>query len=97
MAKIKSSGRGMAGNNHITTASRRGVMIGAPLAAAAASGSASAAESFWTAQYHAKKGDVTLAIHHKRLHAPRPGETKRPVVVHGFSIFSLPNRIVSGC
>ena len=68
-------------------------MIGAPLAAAAASGSASAAESFWTAQYNARKGDVTLAIYRKRLHAPRPGGAKLPVLflVHGSSISSLPS------
>ena len=83
----------MAGNNHITTASRRGVMIGAPLAAAAVTRPATAAESFWTGRYQAKKGDVTLAIYRKRLHAPRPGEAKLPVLflVHGSSISSLPS------
>ena len=64
----------MAGNNPITTTSRRGMLIGAPLAAAAASLPAAAAESFWTARYEAKKGDVTLAMYRKRLHAPRPNE-----------------------
>ncbi|WP_158922407.1 alpha/beta hydrolase [Acidisphaera sp. S103] len=83
----------MAGNDHITTASRRGVMIGAPLAVAAVTRPAAAAESFWTAQYQARKGDVTLAIYRKRLHAPRAGEAKLPVLflVHGSSISSLPS------
>jgi alpha-beta hydrolase superfamily lysophospholipase len=83
----------MAGNNHITTTSRRGVLIGAPLAVAAASLPATAAEPFWTARYEAKKGDVTLALYRKRLHAPRPNEPKLPVLflVHGSSVSSLPS------
>ncbi|MDB5400567.1 MAG: alpha/beta hydrolase, partial [Rhodopila sp.] len=83
----------MAGNNRITTTSRRGVLIGAPLAAAAVSMPAVAAETFWTEGYQAKKGDVTLALYRKRLHAPRPGEPKLPVLffVHGSSISSLPS------
>jgi pimeloyl-ACP methyl ester carboxylesterase len=82
----------MAGNNKITT-SRRGVLIGAPLAAAAASLPATAAESFWTEGYQAKKGDVTLAMYRKRLHSPRAGEAKLPVLflVHGSSVSSLPS------
>lgn len=68
-------------------------MIGAPLAAAVVTRPAAAAESFWTAQYQARKGDVTLAIYRKRLHAPRSGEAKLPVLflVHGSSISSLPS------
>jgi pimeloyl-ACP methyl ester carboxylesterase len=83
----------MAGNNRITTTSRRGVLIGAPLAAAAVSMQAVAAETIWTEGYQAKKGDVTLALYRKRLHAPRPGEPKLPVLffVHGSSISSLPS------
>jgi alpha-beta hydrolase superfamily lysophospholipase len=83
----------MAGNNQITTTSRRGVLIGAPVVAAAAALPAAAAESFWTARYQAKKGDVTLAMYRKRLHAPRPGEAKLPVLflVHGSSISALPS------
>jgi pimeloyl-ACP methyl ester carboxylesterase len=83
----------MAGNNRITTTSRRGVLIGAPLAAAAVSMPAVAAETFWTEGYQTKKGDVTLALYRKRLHAPRPGEPKLPVLffVHGSSISSLPS------
>jgi alpha-beta hydrolase superfamily lysophospholipase len=83
----------MAGNNRITTTSRRGVLIGAPVAAAAATLPAAAAEAFWTAGYQAKKDDVTLALYRKRLHAPRPGEPKLPVLflVHGSSVSALPS------
>ena len=83
----------MAGNNQITTTSRRGVLVGAPLAAAAVSLPAAAAESFWTARYEAKKGDITLAMYRKRLHAPRPNEAKLPVLflVHGSSVSALPS------
>jgi pimeloyl-ACP methyl ester carboxylesterase len=83
----------MAGNNRITTTSRRGVLFGAPLAAAAASVPAAAAESFWTEGYQAQKGDVTLFLYRKRLHAPRPNEPKLPVLflVHGSSVSALPS------
>jgi pimeloyl-ACP methyl ester carboxylesterase len=83
----------MAGNNRITSTSRRGVMFGASLAAAAGSLPAFAAESFWTARYQAKKGDVTLALYRKRLRAPRPNEPKLPVLflVHGSSVSALPS------
>jgi pimeloyl-ACP methyl ester carboxylesterase len=83
----------MAGNDHINATSRRGIMIGAPLVAAAATLPAVAAESFWMGRYQARKGDVTLAIYRKRLHAPRTGEAKLPVLflVHGSSISSLPS------
>ena len=83
----------MAGNNQITTTSRRGVLLGATLAAAAASLPAAAADPFWTARYQARKGDVTLAMYRKRLHAPRPNEAKLPVLflVHGSSISALPS------
>lgn len=83
----------MAENNRITSPSRRGVMFGASLAVAAGSLPASAAESFWTAHYQARKGDVTLALYRKRLHAPRPNEPKLPVLflVHGSSVSALPS------
>jgi pimeloyl-ACP methyl ester carboxylesterase len=83
----------MAGNNQPTSTSRRGVLIGAPLAAAAASLPAAAAESFWTARYEAKKGDITLVLYRKRLHAPRPNEPKLPVLflVHGSSVSAIPS------
>jgi pimeloyl-ACP methyl ester carboxylesterase len=81
----------MAGNQGMTTISRRGVVVGLPLAATAAP--ALAAETFWTARYQAKKGDVTLAIYRKRLHAPAPGQPKLPVLflVHGSSVSALPS------
>lgn len=83
----------MAGNNPNAATSRRGVLIGAPVAAAVVSAHAVAAEGFWTAHYQAKKGDVTLAIYRKRLHAPRAGGPKLPVLflVHGSSVSSLPS------
>ncbi len=96
----------MARNRQITIHSRRGLLIGSSLAAAgavaprtaAAAGPETSAEpaaigSFWTARYQAHKGDVTLAMYRKRVHAPRPGEAKLPVLflVHGSSISALPS------
>jgi len=42
---------------------------------------------FWTAEYTAKKGDVSLAIYRKRIGAPAAGESAKPVLflVHGSS------------
>jgi alpha-beta hydrolase superfamily lysophospholipase len=82
----------MAGNNR-TTISRRGTLIGAPLAAAALALPAPAAETFWTEGYQVKKGDVTLAMYRKRLHPPRANEPKLPVLflVHGSSVSALPS------
>jgi pimeloyl-ACP methyl ester carboxylesterase len=82
----------MAEDNRITI-SRREALIGAPLAAATASLPAAAAETFWTEGYQAKKGDVTLVMYRKRLHAPRPGAPKLPVLflVHGSSVSALPS------
>ena len=42
----------------------------------------------WSAEYWAKKGDVPLYIFRKRLGAPRPGKSSRPVLflVHGSSV-----------
>lgn len=73
------------------TTSRRAVLVGFPAAAVALP--AGAAEQFWTARYTARKGDVALAMYRKRLHAPRPGEPKLPVLflVHGSSISALPS------
>ncbi|HEY6908381.1 MAG TPA: alpha/beta fold hydrolase [Myxococcales bacterium] len=46
----------------------------------------------WSAEYTAKKGDVSLYMYRKRLGAPRKGEPARPVLfmVHGSSISSRP-------
>jgi pimeloyl-ACP methyl ester carboxylesterase len=73
--------------------SRRGILAGVPFAVIAGSLPAAAAESFWTARYQAKKGDVTLAMYRKRLDALGPGQPKLPVLflVHGSSISALPS------
>ncbi|WP_428491584.1 alpha/beta hydrolase [Rhodopila sp.] len=83
----------MAGKNQTTTTSRRGVLLSASLSAAAVAVPAVAGELFWTARYQARKGDVTLAMYRKRLHAPGPNEAKLPVLflVHGSSISALPS------
>ena len=74
-----------------TLIARRGVLFGLPLAGAA--GPPPAAEAFWTARYQARKGDVTLALYRKRLHAPMTGSSKLPVLflVHGSSISAQPS------
>src|SRR5580704_11929353 len=48
---------------------------------------AQAAPEFWTAEYTAKKGDVSLAMYRKRIGAPVAGEPAKPVLflVHGSS------------
>ena len=42
----------------------------------------------WSAEYGAKKGDVSLALYRKRIGRPKPGERPLPVLflVHGSSI-----------
>ena len=42
---------------------------------------------FWTAEYTAKKGDVSLVVYRKRLGAPTAGEAAKPALflVHGSS------------
>jgi alpha-beta hydrolase superfamily lysophospholipase len=84
----------MARNYRMTSMSRRGVLIGVPLATAAmAEWPATAAEPFWTARYQAKKGGVALALYRKRLAAPRANEPRLPVLflVHGSSVSALPS------
>jgi len=46
------------------------------------------AQKFWSADYWAQKGNVSLYLYRKRLHAPEPGEKPLPVLffVHGSSI-----------
>jgi alpha-beta hydrolase superfamily lysophospholipase len=48
---------------------------------------AQAGNEFWTAEYTAKKGDVSLAMYRKRIGAPTAGATDKPVLflVHGSS------------
>jgi alpha-beta hydrolase superfamily lysophospholipase len=83
----------MAGNKQMAPTSRRGVLIGAPLAVAAGPPQSATAEPLWTARYQAKKADVTLAIYRKRLHAPSAGQPDLPVLflVHGSSVSALPS------
>jgi alpha-beta hydrolase superfamily lysophospholipase len=52
---------------------------------------AQTAADFWTAEYTAKKGDVSLAIYRKRIGAPAQGGTPKPVLflVHGSSNAAL--------
>ena len=74
---------------------RRAVMaagvIGATLAGSGGlAAGAETAGTFWTAEYRARKGDVSLYIYRKRLHAPVAGQKPPPVLflVHGSSLSS---------
>jgi alpha-beta hydrolase superfamily lysophospholipase len=62
-----------------------GLLAGGAPAAVRAEGA-----DWWTAEYWAKKGDVSLCMYRKRVGAPLPGEEPKPVVflVHGSSISS---------
>jgi len=64
----------------------------APSFAAAAATSDSAGE-FWSKQYTARKGAVSLALYRRRMKAPVAGEKPLPVVVmvHGSSISGMPS------
>jgi alpha-beta hydrolase superfamily lysophospholipase len=48
-------------------------------------------DAFWTAEYVAKKGDVSLQMYRKRVGAPMAGEPAKPVffLVHGSSTGAL--------
>lgn len=66
-----------------------GLGVGAGLfSGVSAPAQAAATSDIWSAEYWAKKGDVPLYIFRKRLDAPRPGESPRPVLflVHGSSV-----------
>jgi alpha-beta hydrolase superfamily lysophospholipase len=65
----------------------------APAAMAQNPTGADNAASVWSAEYWARKGEVTLAMFRKRLGPPQPGETARPVLflVHGSSVSSRPS------
>lgn len=82
--------------------SRRKLVKGIALAAATTAvwqgGSAHAAtpeapSANWTAEYWANKGEAKLYLYRKRLHPPRSGERKLPVLflVHGSSVSSRPS------
>src|SRR6266849_10190079 len=47
----------------------------------------------WSAEYTAKKGDVSLALYRKRIGVPKAGERPRPVLflVHGSSVSAKPS------
>ncbi len=67
-----------------------GLGIGAGLASGIAPGSApaqAAPAEIWSGDYWTQKGDVKLAMFRKRVGAPAPGESRRPVLflVHGSS------------
>jgi pimeloyl-ACP methyl ester carboxylesterase len=81
----------MVGNNRMMIA-RRGMLFGLPLSVAVGPAVA-ATDAFWTAHYQARKGDVSLALYRKRLHAPAAGQPRLPVLflVHGSSVSSLPS------
>ena len=76
---------------HNLAAGRRTIIAGLPLLAARTA--AAAPETFWTARYQARKGDVTLQLYRKRQTAPRAGEAPLPVLflVHGSSVSALPS------
>ena len=57
-----------------------------------AQGNVAAPGPLWSAEYAARKGDVSLAMYRKRTGAPRAGERPLPVLflVHGSSISAKP-------
>jgi poly(3-hydroxybutyrate) depolymerase len=80
--------------------SRRSVLSGIGLAAAAAavtrtaSGARAAADSgFWNKEYVAMKGDTKLQLYRRRMKEPVAGEQPLPVLVlvHGSSISGMPS------
>jgi pimeloyl-ACP methyl ester carboxylesterase len=77
-----------------------GFGIGAGLVADLMPGAAAATPEIWSGDYWAKKGDVSLYLHRKRVGAPKAGETPLPVLflVHGSSSSSRPtfDLVVSG-
>jgi pimeloyl-ACP methyl ester carboxylesterase len=64
-----------------------GVGLLAGLAGPVPAQAAADADSIWSKEYWAKKGDVKLNLWRKRVGAPRPGEAAKPAVflVHGSS------------
>jgi alpha-beta hydrolase superfamily lysophospholipase len=74
------------------TLSRRAVVTGAGIAAGsgllAGLGQAAPTEDIWSAEYTARKGDVSLAMYRKRAGTPASGRPPLPVLflVHGSSL-----------
>lgn len=66
-----------------------GLLSGAasPVQAQLAAATPTAPDDLWSAEYWAKKGDVSLYMYRKRVGAPQPNEPPRPVLffVHGSS------------
>ncbi len=77
---IKAAGAGLATS-----------LLAAATAEAQTQAAAQTAAEFWTAEYAAKKGDVSLAIYRKRVGAPAAGGAQKPVLflVHGSSNAAL--------
>jgi pimeloyl-ACP methyl ester carboxylesterase len=81
--------------------SRRNVVSGLSLAAAAAAAginpakaqAPAAANALWSKEYVANKGNVKLQLYRRRMKEPAPGQAPLPVVVmvHGSSIAALPS------
>ena len=69
-----------------------GLALGAAAKLAPRTAAAAPAGKLWTAEYTAKKGDVSLYMFRKRAGAPAQGEPPRPVLflVHGSSVSSRP-------
>src|SRR5450631_1890454 len=53
----------------------------------------SAQEKVWSAEYWAKRGDISLFIYRKRMGAPKDGEPAKPVLflAHGSSVSARPS------
>src|SRR5438876_7780086 len=73
-----------------------GLGVGAGLlnsAAVLAQDVAAGAAEIWSAEYTAKKGDVSLATYRKRAGEPKSGEAPLPVLllVHGSSVSAQPS------
>jgi pimeloyl-ACP methyl ester carboxylesterase len=90
-------------NRHPTAPSRRTVLSGIGVAAAAAAVTRTASgapaaqpasnSSFWNKEYVAMKGDVKLQLYRRRMKEPVAGEAQLPVLVlvHGSSISGMPS------
>jgi pimeloyl-ACP methyl ester carboxylesterase len=81
----------------MTSIGRRGVLAGSgtamTLASAMPTGAKAAeAQKYWIASYKTTRGDATLAIYRKRLHAPVRTGAALPVLLlaHGSSVSALP-------
>ena len=74
---IKAAGAGLA----------TGLLAAANAQAQTPAAAAQAGSEFWTAEYTAKKGDVSLQLYRKRIGAPAAGGAAKPVLflVHGSS------------